>query len=254
METAEYEIMFRTECRHWWYRALHRVLFHHLEQFLPEWRNGVILDAGCGTGAVMEKLSQARHPVGVDLSPEAIAFCRQRGLQNVFQADVSAMPFAGGSFDAVISSSVLYHQWVPDVPAALRETWRVLKPGGLLLVNVPACPALHSAHDEAVLTARRFTTESLRRLLAQNGFEICRMTGWTTLLFPAAWLARRARLSKKGRDFDDNQMPSSAANWVFELIMRLEFFLMRLFPLPAGVALFCVARKKEALPTATAAT
>src|ERR1051326_8344285 len=90
---------------------------------------------------------------GVDLATEAIAFCQQRGLENVRQADICNLPFADESFDAVISSSVIYHEWVANVGTAMREMWRVLRPGGLLILNVPAFRFLHSAHDEAVMTA-----------------------------------------------------------------------------------------------------
>src|ERR1700722_10013270 len=162
MESNEYGVMFRVEETHWWYRALHRLIFDTLERELPDWRTKAVLDAGCGTGAILKQLGNPDMNVGVDLAGEAISFCRQRGLNNVRVSDICALPFPDASFDAVICSSVLYHRWVKDVSAALRELGRVLRPGGLLVVNVPAFSFLRSAHDEAVMTAQRFQKNEIR--------------------------------------------------------------------------------------------
>src|SRR5712691_1866215 len=178
MQSAEYGTMFRVEETHWWYRALHRLIFQTLDAELPSWRQKKILDVGCGTGSILERLGNPEKNVGIDLAPEAISFCRERGLNNVLQADICALPFADTSFDAVICSSVLYHQWVGDVGGAVREMHRVLRPGGVLLINVPAFPFLRSAHDEAVMTARRFRKAEIRQLLLAQSFEIRRLTYW----------------------------------------------------------------------------
>ena len=137
MQTAEYATMFRVEETHWWYSALHRLVFQALEAELPDWQDKQILDVGCGTGAILKRLGNPERNVGIDLAPEAISFCRQRGLDNVRQGDICALPFKDASFDAVICSSVLHHGWVRDVTSAIRELHRVLRAGGLLLLNVP---------------------------------------------------------------------------------------------------------------------
>ncbi len=241
MRTAEYETMFRVEETHWWYRALHRLILDTLERELPDWQSKTILDAGCGTGLMLQQLGNPAKNVGVDLAEEAISFCRRRGLNNVRQADISALPFSNASFDAVICSSVLYHQWVQDVAGAVTEMHRVLQPGGLLLINVPAFRFLHSAHDEAVMTARRFRKNEIRCLLVENGFAIRRLTYWTTLLFPLAIVARTLGGSTMGRDFESAE--TSLTHRFFGEIMALELALLRKVSLPFGVALFAVARK-----------
>jgi len=175
------------------------------------------------------------------MAGEAISLCQRRGLTNVRQADIAALPFDDASFDAVICSSVVYHQWVADVTSAMRELGRVLRPDGLLFVNVPAFRFLHSAHDEAVMTARRFTKKEIRSLLVANGFAIRRLTYWTTLLFPLAVLARTLGGSKMGRDFESAE--TSLMHRFFAKIMTLELSLLRSVSFPFGVALFAVARK-----------
>lgn len=241
MEPNEYTTMFRVEETHWWYRALHQLIFQTLEAELPDWRNKAILDAGCGTGAILQRLGNPSKNVGVDLAPEAIAFCRQRGLSNAQKGDISALPFADASFDAVICSSVLYHEWVGDVAAAVREMRRVLRPGGLLLINVPAFRFLHSAHDDAVMTARRFTRPEIRKLLLDQNFTIRRLSYWTSLLFPFAVAARTLGVSQMGRDFETEEL--SFSQRVFAQVMALELRFLRRGAFPFGVALLATARK-----------
>ena len=241
MERAEYATMFRVEETHWWYSALHRLIFQTLEAELPDWREKEIVDVGCGTGAILKQLGNPERNVGIDLAPEAISFCRQRGLNNVQQGDIHALPFPDASFDAVICSSVLYHQWVSDVEGAVREMHRVLRPGGTLLINVPAFPFLHSAHDEAVMTARRFRKAEIRQLLLKQNFKIRRLTYWTTFLFPLAVAARTLGGSRMGRDFERAEGSFSAR--ALAQIMALELRLLRNISLPFGVALLAVARR-----------
>ena len=242
MEKSEYEVMFRVEDTHWWYRALLRLIRRSLDHELPGWRAVSILDAGCGTGAVLAALGNQRAHLGVDLSAEAIAFCRQRGIHNLAQGDISNLPFGDGSFDVVICSSVLYHRWVADVGLALRELRRVLRPGGLLIVNLPAYELLRSQHDELVFTARRFTKHEVRRLLIGSGFAIRRLTYWTTLLFPVALAARTLGGSSTGRDFTIATQVG-LRNRILQQVMRFELALLRRISLPFGVALFGIAQR-----------
>lgn len=237
--------MFRVEETHWWYRALHRLVFQMLERELPDWRTKRILDAGCGTGAILERLGNPDRNVGIDLAPEAISFCRQRGLRNAQQGDIAALPFAENSFDAVICSSVIYHEWVEDVDAVLRELHRVLRPGGLLFLNVPAFQFLHSAHDEAVMTARRFRKNEIRSFLRENDFVVERLTYWTTLLFPLAVLARTFGASSMGRDFPSEGETERGTDRLLGTVMGVELILLQQMSFPFGVALFAVARKPE---------
>src|SRR5262249_36891196 len=238
MQRAEYGTMFRVEETHWWYSGLHGLIFQALEAELPDWREKRILDAGCGTGAILKRLGNSERNVGIDLAPEAISFCRQRGLENVQQGEICTLPFEDASFDAVICSSVLYHEWVADVDRAVREMRRVLRPDGVLVINVPAFRFLHSAHDDAVITARRFRKSEIRRLL--KDFRIRRLTYWTTLLFPLAVVARTFGGSKIGRDFESTDLWSQK---MLGTIMSLELVLLRRMSFPFGVALLAVARK-----------
>ncbi|RIL00858.1 MAG: methyltransferase type 11 [Proteobacteria bacterium] len=243
MRSAEYATLLRVEDAHWWYRQMRRVLRWHLERFAPDWRERAILDAGCGTGGNLAQLEGRGRRVGLDYAPEALAGCRTRGLPELVRGSVTALPFADGSFGAVLSISVLYHEWVRDPAAALRELRRVLAPGGLLLVDVPGYRSLTSPHDEAVMTARRFTAGELRALVEASGFEVLRVTHWMSLLFPAIWLARRLRVFATGRDFETTRPEPGGRNAAMDLLMRAEAALLRRVPLPIGVSIHCAARR-----------
>ena len=241
MQPNEYGTMFRVEETHWWYSALHQLILQTLEAELPDWRDKEILDAGCGTGAILQRLGNPAKNAGIDLAPEAIQFCHERGLDNVQQGDICALPFADASFDAVICSSVLYHQWVRDVATAIHEMGRVLRPGGLLVINVPAFRFLHSAHDDAVMTSHRFRKPEIHKLLLAQNFTIRRLTYWTSLLFPLAVVARTLGGSQMGRDFEEKE-PSFLQRALAQVMMT-ELLLLRRMSFPFGVALLAVARK-----------
>lgn len=246
MKPAEYAIMRQVEESHWWYRALRRVLFYQLQEYLPAWRGAAILDGGCGTGANLARLGNHALHVGIDLAPEAVAFCAQRGLKNLVRGDVTTLPFSDGSFAGVVSASVLYHGWVTDVDQAVRECHRVLREGGVLLLELPAGKSLSSAHDVAVFTARRFTKREVCEILRAHGFRVLRASYWNTLLFPVIWVVRRLGVLKSGRDFGESSGPSPLVNGILDLIMRVEFCLFRRVSLPFGVSLSCVAVKAAA--------
>jgi SAM-dependent methyltransferase len=244
MRPEEYATLLRVEDEHWWYRQLRRVVRWHLDRYAPGWRDAAILDAGCGTGANLAALEGRGRRVGLDYAPEALAGARTRSLPQLVRGDATALPFADASFGAVLSMSVIYHRWVRDPGAALAEIARVLAPGGVLLVDVPAYRSLYSSHDDAVMTARRFTAGELRALVERSGFEVLRVTHWMTLLFPAVWLARKLAFFAKGRDFESTE-PTAAGgrNGALDALMRVEAALWKQAPLPFGVSIHCVARR-----------
>jgi SAM-dependent methyltransferase len=245
MERREYETLFRVEDAHWWYRQLRRVLRIHLDRFLPTWRDAAILDAGCGTGGNLAHLPGAGRRVGLDLSPDALAHARRREIPALVRGTATSLPFAASSFDAAISMSVIYHQWVGDPANALRELHRVLRPGGLLFVDVPAYESLRSPHDVAVMTARRFTAPALRELVASCDFEVLRMTHWNSLLFPVVWAARRLKFLPEGDDFESTEAKPGGRNGLLDAAMRLEATALARVALPFGVSIHCVARRKQ---------
>ena len=190
MEQAEYDLMDAQESRMWWYRALHA----RLADALAEVR-GTVLDAGCGTGGFLAALRAQRpdlHAVGLEFQPMAAARAARKAATPVACASINAIPFADRSFDAAISADVLCHEAVDPI-AALAELRRVLRPGGLLVINLPAYAWLMSAHDRRVHNARRHTAREVRAMLATAGFGTIRARYWNGLLLPLMVASRKLR-------------------------------------------------------------
>lgn len=183
MEPSEYHTIYTVEDRHWWYTGMRRITLALLDGVYGGRADLDILDAGSGTGAAMGYLARFGRVTGIDYSPLALDFCRARAHSRLAQASVSALPFAPASFDLVTSFDVLYHRAVGDPGDALRDFRRVLRPGGRVLLRLPAYDWLRGRHDMVIHTARRFTAAGLSNSLCEAGFTVERLTYANTLLF-----------------------------------------------------------------------
>lgn len=207
MDRKEYEMMFSVEDRHWWYVGMRRISTALIARYYPQRRDLVILDAGCGTGAVMTYLAPFGSVTGVDMSGLALDFCRRRGLCRLARSTVTSLPYASSSFDLVTSFDVLCHRSIGDYQVVLNEFCRVLKPGGRVFLRLPAYNWLHGHHDEAVHTAHRFTAREVRAALADAGLQPAKISYANTLLFPLALgkrLAEGLLPPQKGSDVHPN--------------------------------------------------
>jgi SAM-dependent methyltransferase len=241
MERSEYAIMFRAETTHWWYAGLRAMLDFAWEKYPPQAALR-LLDAGCGTGANLTHFqSRTNRVYGIDLSPDALHHCVARRHHTLARASAATLPFPDGIFDVVLSCDVLYHQGIADPIAALRELRRVLKPGGLLLLNLPAYQWLYSSHDRSVHTARRFTKAKVMRMVAGANFDLAYTTYWNTLLFPAIAAARLWRKLKAAPASDLDSNPDSPLAHVAAGLLQIERAILRVMPLPFGLSVFCVA-------------
>ncbi|MEY4938760.1 MAG: hypothetical protein RIQ93_495 [Verrucomicrobiota bacterium] len=193
MQSEEYLKLVEVEDHMWYFRSLHGHVQRELSRAgLPP--GARVLDAGCGTGGLLLRLRQARpdlHYSGFDFSPLACALARKRcGPElEVREASITALPYPDGSFDAVLPVDVLSQ--VDNPGLALAECHRVLKPGGVLILNTPAYMWLWSYHDVACETKRRYGREEIRQLLAEAGFRPELLTHWNALPFPALVLKRK---------------------------------------------------------------
>lgn len=253
MERAEYEVMAAVEDRHWWYGGMRAITAALLEPVVGG-RDLRILDAGCGTGGNARFLQRYGHVFGLDFAPEALEFGGKRLPSVLARASVLALPYADDCFDLVTSFDVLYHRGVPDERVALREAARVLKPGGLLLVRLPAYEFLRSKHDRAVHTRRRYTAQQVQKLLAESGFHLLRSSYVNALLFPiplAQRLIERAMPSLEQHD-SDLALPSPLVNEVLRWPMAAEAaVLAQGGSFPFGLSVVCLARITDDRPRTT---
>lgn len=239
MDKEQYDVLYRVEERHWWYLGMREITSALLSRWLNRKRPVRILDAGCGTGGMAKYLARFGTVYGVDVAAEALQGCRRRDLTTVARASVEKLPFASGSFDAVVSFDVLYHRAVVNDVAALAEFNRVLRPGGLVLVRVPAYDWLRGSHDVAVHTRHRYSRGELGDKLSAAGFRPRKLTYVNSLLFPLA--AAKRLLEGKKEAHSDLDMPSPATNRLLLTVLKLEAALLGMISFPWGLSAVGVA-------------
>jgi SAM-dependent methyltransferase len=236
LDDWRYRELYELEDRHWWFRGRRAVIWGLLHRAgLPP--SPRILDAGCGTGRNLAEFGRLGAAHGVDPSPQAIAFCRSRGLDGVVEASIESLPFEDASFDLILATDVLEH--VPRDDLALGELRRVAAPGARLLVTVPAYQWLWSQHDDSHHHLRRYTAPRLRERLLPAGWRPALETYFNTALLPPIAVVRtlaRRRAPRNGRT--DYQLTGGALNRLLALPMRGEAALIaRGARLPAGVSI-----------------
>jgi SAM-dependent methyltransferase len=232
MEPDEYDLMDAAEGRMWWYRALHARILSALVGV-----SGRVLDAGCGTGGLLAALPRSLHPVGLEFRATSARRAAEKSGAPVACGSVNAMPFADRSFDAAIAADVLCHTAV-DPAAALAELRRVLRPGGRLVVNMPAFAWLMSTHDRRVHNARRQNAAELRAGLLAAGFVRPEVGYWNGLLLPLMIAERK--LFARGKSAASDVSPYLP--WLDAALHGITVLERRLpFRLPAGGSVLAVA-------------
>ncbi|MEW5956582.1 MAG: class I SAM-dependent methyltransferase [Chloroflexota bacterium] len=247
MEYPEYERMYQLEDWHWWFVSRRRMATALLEQWLEPGSPGRVLDVGCGTGGNLAALARWGPVSGLDLSPLPLNFAQHRLAGRLAQASALALPYPDATFYLVTAFDMLYHQWITDDDRAIHEIYRVLKPGGWLLVTDSAMPLLWSAHDEIYYARERYTLPKMRAKLSQVGFTPRRCSYTNFLLLPAAMTVRlMMRWFSFVRETELQALPEWF-NGLLLAIRELEVrWLRRNRTLPAGSSLICLAQK---LPT-----
>lgn len=259
MEREQYDLMFAQEERHWWYVGMRRISSALLEQHRPrvDRPNGRpldLLDAGCGSGGMTRYLERFGRVTGIDLAPEAVGLAHQRGLNRLARSSVGSIPFCDGAFDIVTSFDVLYHLNVNDDLAALSEIHRVLRPGGVALIRLPAFDWIRGAHDEVVHTRHRYTREELTLKLETVGFLVERSTYANFLLFPLAPIKRYLELRSDTHEATDLWRPPGPINRLLSDLLSLEALPAKTVGLPWGLSVFAVARRVDPLPARVVAS
>ncbi len=243
MDAGEYRKLAAVEDAMWYFRALHAHVGWELSAHLPV-GPGRILDAGCGTGGLIRRLAPLRPEwtwTGVDVSSLACELARERGAGDVTEASVTALPFRAGEFAAVVSADVLYH--LDDDEAALREMTRVLRPGGIVVINVPAHRWLWSYHDVAVAGRRRYTRPELAEKLARAGLTTLRLTHWNSVLLPLIAARRKLLPAPKGGS-DVNLSPAWLESGLSAVLAGESAWIRRVGNLSLGSSILAVARRR----------
>jgi SAM-dependent methyltransferase len=234
------------EDRHFWFRGLRRHAGLLLERGLAGRRPGLIVDCGAGTGRNLEWLSDVGPAIGIELSTTGLAHGRRRGRTRMARGTVTALPVADGTADVATSFDVLYCLDDEDERRALREMWRILKPGGIALVNVAALDILRGSHSTLTHERRRYTRRGLAGRLTDAGFTVERLTFTNLSPFVPALAVRMAeRLTgRAGTPSEaDLRVPAGPVNALFDGLLRIEGAWLRVGNLPVGTSLLALARK-----------
>jgi SAM-dependent methyltransferase len=243
MQQHTYSIMYEVEGKHWWFAGRRRIIAEFVEgvcrdigKLRPR-----ILDVGCGTGANLQMLSQFGAAEGVDVSSEALDFCRARGLAEVKQGAAESLPFADASFDLVTGLDVVEH--LDDDIAGLSEMRRVLRPDGRAVLFVPAFMFLWGVQDDISHHRRRYTLTELTQRLGDAGLTVERAS-YANITFFAPILFGRLLMRLTGlRPASENNITIGALNGLLGRILGAESWWLRRMNFPFGVSIICVAKK-----------
>jgi SAM-dependent methyltransferase len=239
----DYELQtHEVEETHWWYRGRRRIIGEAVRglELSPGAR---ILDAGCGSGRNMVELAPFGAITGLELADASVARARSRGVGEVVQGTLDAMPFEDDSFELAVCLDVIEH--LDDDRRALRELRRVVRKGGTLLVTVPAYQWLWSEHDVINHHRRRYTRRTLSDAARESGWVTDRTTYFNGLLLPMAIAYRGvARLRRIGDEpVSDLERTPGWLNALLERPLRLEARMIRRgHRIPVGLSLMAILR------------
>jgi SAM-dependent methyltransferase len=245
MQSHHYPILFQVEETHWWYVGRRRIIQCLVEKICTELNNPNprILDVGCGTGANLKMLATYGRAEGVDISPQAVEFCRQRGLESVQLGAIEQLPFESDSFELVTALDVIEH--LDDDVAGLREMRRILVRDGRLLLFVPAFMFLWGVQDDVSNHRRRYTLPSLLRAVEASGFSI-EWASYANISFFLPVLLVRSVMRWLGlRASTEYGINISLMNGPFSCLFAAERFILKRGSFPFGVSGVCIARRVE---------
>ena len=241
------ELTYRAEQSHFWFRGFRQYVTPAIARATAGRRDARILDCGCGTGTNLEMLKPYGRAAGFDLTRIGTEFAKSHG-HKVAQASIGDIPFKTGMFDLVTSFDVF--QVLPDAveQSAIIEMYRVLKPGGWMLLHVAALEILHGKHSVLSEEHRRYTKSSLRALVEGAGFRIERITYDHCSLLPImlpvrVWHRMTATDGVVAAGEGEITVPSAPVNSALTAVVSLEAKALQMFDMPIGSSLMCLARK-----------
>ena len=247
MHSRQFEELYRLEDLYWWFIGRRQLVAQLSRTYIlppPDGRQPLILDAGCGTGGTMKALASLGEIHGADIATTPLEYCRRRGFDNLTCCRIEQLSYRDCSVDAITSCDVLEH--IHDDAAALREMFRVLRPGGILVATLPAHPFLWSEHDRALSHLRRYTRREITAKLQDTGYRIEKFSAAVALMFPPILVVRLLqRLRPKSSDHPDTdlQILPPLINDTLISISRFETWCSRWLNWPVGTSFAIVARK-----------
>lgn len=248
MNYKEFVQMDQQADTHWWYTARRRLLEHQLK---TQFRNSTslkILDLASACGNNFSVCSPYGKAYGIDISEHSINYCRKKNISTIVQGDVQILPFKSNTYDLVIALDVFEH--LQNDTVSMQEIGRVLKDGGKLIFNTPACKALFSFHDEAFQHIRRYNARELKRKLSDAGLQTVFITYWSFFIFPFIFVLRKVlnhkRITSDEALSDFHMQLNPFIEKMLKFIYKIEIiFIKKNVSFLFGVSIFGIAQKKQ---------
>jgi ubiquinone/menaquinone biosynthesis C-methylase UbiE len=234
----------RAEQNHFWFHGFRRFVRPMLERAAAGRSTLAILDCGCGTGNNLTMLRQYGRAFGIDITFSGLAYARGRGERRIARASATCLPFGARQFDLVTSFDVLYAFDDQMERDALNEMYRVLRPGGQILINVAALKSLTGNHSVLGGEVRRYNRRELAEHLARTGFTVRRITYTNFTLLPiVAGVRWTQRLSGHRESTSEMTVPSKPVNTVLSGLLAIEAAAARVVNMPLGSSLLALGEK-----------
>ena len=236
--------MYEVETDHWWFRCIHELVIENLTKnptHIPS-----ILDAGCGTGRLMSLIQNVGEISGFDFRDTALAYCRKRNLKNLRKVDLNSWIPNESQFDFIISLDVISDNGILDDRIITRKFYKALKPGGKLIIHVPAFPFLKRSHDQGATIKKRYLKKEIIELAKCTGFSPLCIEYRLFFALPIFLIIKFFDSISLKREISKTNMfklPSYANNFFLKLGRLENILIMRGFSPPWGTSLFSILQK-----------
>jgi SAM-dependent methyltransferase len=236
---SQYVLQYESlERDHWWWIARREIIVSILKKLsAPLQERARLLDVGCGTGMQLKALREF-DATGVEPNPLLAERARRNTGAPILNEGLPLKGFTNSDFDFILLLDVLEH--LEDDLGGLQSAIASLKPGGFVIINVPAHSWLWTRHDEVNEHKRRYTRKQLHQLLHSAQLQICQIQFWGSLLVPAALL--RGKNSKSADDYHVS-IPGPPVAQILRTVLKFDYVLNKYLPSFTGLSLLAVARK-----------
>lgn len=247
MDAALYDELARVETTHWWFRARRKIVWSLVERYVSgeRGRRLNICELGCGTGGNLASVAGKHDVTGIECSPQALRYAQDALGDRVRHGRLpDEIDLPARTFDVVLLTDVLEH--VENDNASANAALRLLKPGGIVVATVPAYQWLYSPRDAMHHHFRRYGKQQFAALWKNADTEPLLLSHYNTLLFPAAAVVRLTSKLVDGRAKPgDLTVPPRLLNASLSSVMASEVNLLGRLPLPFGLSLVTVVRKRD---------
>ena len=244
MDEKSYAQNYDFENYYWWFVGRRIIVETMIKKYLRNVKEAVALDSGCGTGITLINLAHYARPIGIDSSATALDYAKKRDIINILRADICAAPFKSESFDLITMLGVLYNAGVKNDDEAIAEAFRILKRGGIIVLDEAAYDFLKTRHNLNVGGVRRYTRRKIITKLEKCGFRVLKSTYWNLLMFFLFFMIavlEKSNIIKKELS-GLNKLPD-CLNSILIKYLQLEALFLRRRNIPFGPSVLLVGLK-----------